>query len=209
MRSLLRERNVRPIIARPVRDPPPLPRAADNTLVIAPRPLDGQFAAVYDELRRIAARVRRRRDPLQTLSATDLVHDLYLRLAEKEGLVVESPQHLRALARQAMRWMLADLARQRLAERHGGGGLVTLTPEMGGSVSIDPARYLELHDALDELARIDPRQAQVTEARMFGYTLPEIAEELGMSVSAMKQDWALAKGWLHSRLSDAGHTATP
>jgi RNA polymerase sigma factor (TIGR02999 family) len=165
--------------------------------------LDRLFSLVYEELRRLAAAVRRGESG-ETLNPTALVNEAYLKLADSLRVAPESRQHFKRIAVRAMRQVLVEAARRRNALRRGGGDvMVTLDEELSG----DGARsedVLALDAALDELARVDPHLADVVQYRFFGgFDVAETAEALGVSVSTIGRDWRLARAWLAQQLRRA------
>ncbi|NOT33903.1 MAG: sigma-70 family RNA polymerase sigma factor [Candidatus Eisenbacteria bacterium] len=166
--------------------------------------LDDVFSAAYEELRRLASSVRRN-EPSATLSPTALVNEAWLKLAGTPSVARTSHLHFKRIAARAMRQVLVDAARRRHAAKRGGPGtpLVTFDDAAG-----DGARWAEdligLHEALDELARLHPRQAQMVEIRFFGgLDIPETAEMLGISEATVLRDWRAAKAWLSQALRRA------
>jgi RNA polymerase sigma factor (TIGR02999 family) len=151
---------------------------------------------VYDELRRIARRYMRQREP-QTLQTTALAHEAYLRLVGAEGLRWQDRVHFFAVAAQMMRRILVDAARARMATKRQGGVLrVTFSEEIPISTGQD-MNLLALDDALAALARLDARKARVVELRFFGgLSVDETAEVLRISPDSVMRDWRLAKPWL-------------
>jgi RNA polymerase sigma factor (TIGR02999 family) len=155
---------------------------------------------VYDELRRLAAGYMRREAPGQTLQATALVHEAYLRLAASRP-VWQDRQHFIAIAARSMRQVLVDRARARgAAKRWAALDRVSLHESIQGGGAPDdmlPA----LDEALTRLERIDPEQARIVELRFFaGASVEEAAAALGMSPATLKRRWALARAWLHREL---------
>jgi RNA polymerase sigma factor (TIGR02999 family) len=168
---------------------------------------DDVFNRVYGELRRRAEWVRRGRAG-DTMSATALVHEAYLKLIPSADLEFHDRAHFLAVAARAMRQVLVGAARQRLAKKRGGGGwLVTLND--GDDIAAEPARperLLALDGALERLAALDPRQAAIVEYRFFaGLTVEEVAAVLGLSPPTVKRDWRAARAWIASEMepSDA------
>jgi RNA polymerase sigma factor (TIGR02999 family) len=151
---------------------------------------------VYDELRRIARRYMRQREP-QTLQTTALAHEAYLRLVGAEGFHWQDRVHFFAVAAQMMRRILVDAARARMATKRQGGVLrVTFSEEIPISTGKD-MNLLALDDALAALARLDARKARVVELRFFGgLSVDETAEVLKISPDSVMRDWRLAKPWL-------------
>lgn len=165
--------------------------------------LDRLVPLVYDELRRMARRRVRRAAPGQTLQATALVHELFLRIVEADRLTLNSRTHFFALSARLMRQILVDRARRRRADKRGGGatliGLDEARPPATPAASVD---VLALDEALDALSALDDRQCRVVELRFFaGLSIPEAADALGVSTATIEREWAMAKAWLHHRLS--------
>lgn len=167
------------------------------------RALDHLFSVTYEELRRLAATVSRG-DPGATLSPTALVNEAWLKLAGSPHLADTSPLHFKRIAARAMRQVLIEAARRRHADKRGAGAMVVTFDE---SIA-DPAGrsdLLELDAALEELARLSPRQAMLVESRFFGgLDVAEAAAVLGVSEATALRDWRAAKAWLARELR-AGH----
>src|SRR5689334_9150433 len=161
---------------------------------------------VYNELRRTARRELAVR-PNDSLSTTALVHELYLKFSRTGRADWRDRAHFLGVAAVAMRHILVDRARRRTAEKRGGTqAYVTLEDEL--VVSDNHAEsLLELHDALDQLARLDERLARVVECRFFGgMTEQETAEALGIAVRTVRRDWIKARGLLYEALgADASY----
>jgi RNA polymerase sigma factor (TIGR02999 family) len=156
---------------------------------------------VYDEMRRLAARYLRREQPGQTLQATALVHEVYLRLLRDSQLSWQNRAHFFGIAARSMRHILVERARARRAAKRGGGRVrVTLDPGLmaASSQSFD----LEMLDeALTRLAALDADLARVVEVRFFGgLSIEEAAEALSVSPATVKRRWSLAKAWLAREL---------
>lgn len=164
--------------------------------------LDRILPLVYNELRRVAHRELAVR-PADTLSTTALVHEVYLRLfANESERNWKNRAHFLGVAAIAMRGILVDLARRRVAAKHGGTRQrVTLDEELVGSLENRSALLLELDDALTELAAVDERLARVVECRFFGgMTEPETATALGVTERTVRRDWVKARGLLYNAL---------
>jgi RNA polymerase sigma factor (TIGR02999 family) len=163
--------------------------------------------ALYDELRRLAAAKLAREAPGQTLQATALVHEAWLRLA---GATTRERHwngrtHFFAAAAEVMRHILTDNARRKKAVRHGGGLHRTGTDDsllqIAGPDGQDD-ELLAVHDALDQLAAHDARKAEIVKLRYFvGLSLDETAEMLGISATTAKRDWTYARAWLFREIS--------
>ena len=162
---------------------------------------DEVFPLVYAELRRIAGREMRRENPGRTLQTTALVHEAYLRLLKDASLSFENRAHFLGVAARAMREILIEHARARVARKRGGGGVrVTLDDAVAplASPSID---VLALEEALQRLTRLDKRHARVVELRYFGgMSVEETAAALDLSPATVKRDWTLARAWLYREL---------
>jgi RNA polymerase sigma-70 factor, ECF subfamily len=163
------------------------------------RALDDLFSAAYEELRRLASAVRRD-DPGATISPTALVNEAWLKLADTPALAQTSPLHFKRIAARAMRQVLVEAARRRNADKRGGGAaVVTFDDAMGGLTTADDV--LGLDAALEMLAEIAPRQAQMVESRFFGgLDVAETATLLGVSEATVLRDWRAAKAWLAREL---------
>jgi RNA polymerase sigma factor (TIGR02999 family) len=168
--------------------------------------LDELFPLVYDQLRTLAHRQRRRWDGDTTLTTTALVHELYIKLAEQTRVSAESRAHLYALAGKAMRHILSNYSRQRRAQKRGGTA-VTLPLEetklLSDSDSAEAQAVLlaTIDDALGRLEQVHPRRARVVECRFYGgMSIPDTAKALGISPRTVKRDWTVAQAWLHREL---------
>ena len=163
------------------------------------RALDELFSAAYEELRRLAASVRRN-DPGATLSPTALVNEAWLKLADSPAIARTSPLHFKRIAARAMRQVLVEAARRRNANKRGGGvAVVTFDDRMGTATTADDV--LGLDAALEALAQVEPRQALMVESRFFGgLDVAETAELLGVSEATILRDWRAAKAWLAREL---------
>ena len=163
-----------------------------------PQALPRAFEALYGELRQLAQSRVQGGDA--TLSPTVLVHETYLRLFAGGTLPLESRQHFFAAAAQAMRWIIVDHARRRLAERRG-GGLVRVELDEELVDELPPQRVIELDQALERLARASPEKARLVELRFFaGLEFPELVALLGRSERSLKRDWASARAALHAMM---------
>ncbi len=156
--------------------------------------VDHLFAVVYDELREIARRQRSVRDKDGTLDTTGLVHEAYLNLVDQSRASWNDRAHFLALAAVAMRHILADRAKARVAVKRGGAQrVVTLDDQLVASDD-QPEALLQYNDALDRLGAIDARLLQVVECRFFGgLTTEEIAEALGVNPRTVERDWVKAR----------------
>lgn len=163
-------------------------------------PVDQLFSAAYEELRRLAASVRRG-DPSATLTPTALVHEAWLKLSATPELAATSPLHFKRIAARAMRQVLVDAARRRTADKRGGGQALVTFDEALEITATTSEDVLALDQALQELALQSPRQAEMVESRFFGgLEVAETAELLGVSEATVLRDWRAAKAWLAKEL---------
>jgi RNA polymerase sigma-70 factor, ECF subfamily len=165
---------------------------------------------VYDELRAMAHRQlgRERRDP--ALQTTALVHEAYLKMVDDARVTRRGRAYFFAAAARAMRQVLIDLARRRKAGKRGGGAQVLTLEEDHIAVDEFAAELLDLDHALEQLAALNPRHAQVIECRFFaGMSVDETAAALDISPRAVKYDWAFARAWLYDALHEGHDSRTP
>lgn len=160
------------------------------------------FELLYDELRRLAAALLGRERAGHTLQPTALVHEAYARLVDQRRADWSGRAHFLGIAGQAMRRVLVDHARQRVAAKRGGKQeRVTLSAVPG--VDATGFELIELDDALNKLAAESERAARVAELKVFaGLTGEEIAEALGVSRRTVSGDWTVARAWLARELAD-------
>jgi RNA polymerase sigma factor (TIGR02999 family) len=165
--------------------------------------LDRLVPLVYEELRLMARRRVRRESGGQPLQATALVHELFLRIVEADRLTLNSRTHFFALSARLMRQILVDQGRRRRADKRGGGAtIISLDDAPPPATLASSVDVLALDEALDVLSSLDARQCRVVELRFFaGLNIPEAAEALGVSTATIEREWAMAKAWLHRRLS--------
>jgi RNA polymerase sigma factor (TIGR02999 family) len=159
---------------------------------------------VYEELRRLAAQKISREKPGQTLQATALVHEAYLRLVDVERAQHwKSRGHFFAAAAEAMRRILVDRARRKQAVKHGGDFARIEVQELEAVASFPTDNLLALDEALTRLAAEEPDKAKLVELRYFaGLTLEEAADVLGISRTTASRYWTYARVWLFAELSD-------
>jgi RNA polymerase sigma factor (TIGR02999 family) len=182
----------------------------DVTLLLArardgdERARDDLIARVYDELRRVAVGLMRREHPGHTLSPTAVVHEAVIKLLGAAALDRAADRsYLFASAALAMREVLIDHARRRGTARRGGGRQRVPLDAVVDYFEDQGLDLVAVHEALDRLAELNGRQAQVVTLRYFGgLTVPEIAEALGVSVGTVERDWRLARAWLSNRLQE-------
>ena len=157
---------------------------------------------VYDELRRLAARYVSRERPGQTLQATALVNEAFVRISAERSREFQNRTHFLAIAALSMRQILVQRARARAAAKRGGAPRrVTLGDAHLGSAQAD-IDVLALDEALERLAALDPEQARIVELRYFGgLTVEETADVMGISPATVKRHWAMARAWLKRALT--------
>lgn len=184
-----------------VDDTPGVPVAAAGEASGDRRALDHLFSVTYEELRRLAFSVRRD-DPSISLTPTALVNEAWLKLAASPELASTSPLHFKRIAARAMRQVLVEAARRRSAEKRGGADVAFVTFDEALAVPAHGSdELLALDAALDELARLSPRQAQMVESRFFGgLDVAETAQLLGVSEATVQRDWRAARAWLAREL---------
>jgi RNA polymerase sigma-70 factor, ECF subfamily len=166
--------------------------------------LDKLTPIVYDELRRLARRHMRRERPGHSLQTTALVNEAYLRLVDYKRMQWQNRAHFFAVSAQLMGRILVEHARRHNLKR--GGDVVHVSLEealvVGGGRE---AEMVALDDAMNTLAKIDPRKVQVVEMRFFGgLSVEETAEVLKISPVTVMRDWTMAKAWLHRELTGKG-----
>jgi RNA polymerase sigma factor (TIGR02999 family) len=161
---------------------------------------------VYDQLRSLAAARLAQEQPGQTLDATGLVHEAYLRLSAKTSFTSKS--HFFRAAAEAMRCILVDQARKKQAEKRGGGARRLSVSESDRVVSYDPDTLLTVDETLATLAAEDPATAEVARLRLFaGLSIEEAAETLGISRAAAFRDWAYVRAVLTAALTGDKNSA--
>ena len=168
------------------------------------------FPLVYEELRQLAAEKMAREQPGQTLQATALVHEAYLRLVDgSEQQLFANRRHFFAAAAEAMRRILVENARRKLRQEWAGGRqrvelAVDLLP-----TACDDTEVMAVHEALDDFARQDPETAELVKLHFFaGLTIDDAAALLGVAPRTAYRNWAYARAWLFRRL-DGGQNASP
>ena len=163
--------------------------------------LDELIPLVYNELHAIAhARLRQER-PDHSLQSTELVHEVYMRMVDQSSAQWQDRVHFFAASSQIIRHILADHARARQRERHGGGLTFLALDEALAASPLRSVDLVALDDALHDLARLDQRQSRIVELRFFGgLEIHEVAEALSMSRATVDRDWATARAWLIRQL---------
>lgn len=162
---------------------------------------DALYQRVYDELRHLARVVRRGRAG-ETLNTTALVHETYFKLLPSRDLDWQGKAHFFQVAARAMRQVLVSAARQRMADKRGGGQLTVQFDENGYETPVPAEHVIALDGALDQLEALEPRQAAIIECRFFaGLTVEETAQALGVGSATIKRDWRVARAWLVHQLT--------
>src|SRR5437762_6439787 len=160
---------------------------------------------VYEELRRLAHHHMGGQRPDHTLETTALVNEAYLRLADQTNPRWQNRAHFFAVAARAMRQILVSYARSQRAEKRGGGALKVELDEAALISPEESKQIVDLHEALERLATLDSRKAQVVELKYFGgLNYDEMAEVLKISPVTVRRDWRFAKAWLYTQLQNAG-----
>jgi RNA polymerase sigma factor (TIGR02999 family) len=181
-----------------------------------PRAAEQLLPLVYEELRQLAAQKLAQEAPGQTLQATALVHEAYLRLvmptsASRGGAEAgrwDGRRHFFGAAAEAMRRILINRARDRGRRKRGGGWRRLRLEHVDLSLTEPPDELLDLNDALDRLAQVDPACAELVKLRFFaGLTLDEAAETLGVVRRTADRYWAFARSWLYAALRKGEESA--
>jgi RNA polymerase sigma factor (TIGR02999 family) len=161
--------------------------------------------AVYEELRHLAGQMMARRTPGQTLQATALVHEAFLRLSRGETRPWQSPGHFYSAAAEAMRRILIDQARRKGSLRRGSGQHRLNLDDVQLALDTPDDQLLAIDEALGKLAAEDPVKAELVKLRFFaGLTVAEAGKLLGISERTVKRHWAFARAWLYQELTEPG-----
>ena len=156
---------------------------------------------VYAELRRLAAHKMASENPNQTLQPTALVHEAWLKLGGEQNGQWRNRNHFFAAAAEAMRRILTDNAKRKLRVRHGGGQERVDLDDCATAAESEADHILAVSEALEKLARLDPRRAELVKLRYFvGLTFEEAAEVLDISVPTAKRYWSFARAWLYEEI---------
>jgi RNA polymerase sigma factor (TIGR02999 family) len=173
--------------------------------------LDSLFLLVYEELRRLARRERRRLPGNATLNTTALVHEAYVKLMDRPQASWEGRVHFMATAARAMRQILIDYARRQHRKKRGGGALRISLEDLEGSAAPglvsadDPALLLAFDEALREIERVNARQSRIVECLIFGgMTIEETAAALVISTASVSRGWAVARARLQRAITGDG-----
>ena len=160
---------------------------------------------IYEELRRLAHREMGAERPYHTLQTTALVNEAYLRLADQTNPQWQNRAHFFAVAARAMRRILVSYARSQCAQKRGGGAPKMELDEAALVSPEESQEIVDLHEALERLAALDSRKAQIVELKYFGgLNYDEMAEVLKISAVTVRRDWRFAKAWLYTQLQNAG-----
>jgi RNA polymerase sigma factor (TIGR02999 family) len=158
---------------------------------------------VYDDLRRLARRQLNRGTPNSSLDPTAVVHEIFIKLVDRENVDWRGKSHFYAVSARAMRDILVDYARQKAAQKRGGD---RQRIPLADDVALSPQRdedVLALHEALNALAEIDEQRAMIVELRFFGgMTVKEVAEALGIAERTVGKQWATVRLWLRKYLAE-------
>lgn len=172
--------------------------------------VDRLLPLVYGQLRELARRELQKERDGHTLTATAVVHEAYLRLAELDSITWEGRAHFFGAAAVAMRRVLISYARARNAQKRGSGVVPVSLDDVVVAARERPAQVLALDEALTRLAELNPRQARVVECRFFaGMSIDETAEAVGVSNATVRRDWTMARAWLNRELSDPEGDPSP
>lgn len=169
---------------------------------------DRLFAAIYDELRRVAQRELRRIGISSTLSPTTLLHEAYLDMSGRGGVAFPDRPHFLAYASRVMRGLIIDHARERRALKRGGAFEITSLPTQVPELAADDVELARIGEALDELASVDARLAEVVDLKFFcGFSFAEVAAMRGVSERTVQRDWDKARIFLHRWFQQLGSIA--
>ena len=181
---------------------------AEITLLLEDASLGGGDAArklmplVYHELRELAARHLKNESPGHTLQPTALVNEAFLKLVAQSRVSYKGRMHFFAIGSTLMRRILVDHARRKQRDKRGGGQMgMELFDDLPAEATYDE-EILAVHEAIEKLEQLDPRQAQIVQLRFFGgMKMEEIATELGVSKRTVESEWTMVRAWLKRELS--------
>jgi len=190
--------------ALPIQDPPmaELTQLLEAMRAGDPGAIDEVFTLTYRELHAMAHKRLHRSNCVTSLDTTTLVHECYLRLVRVGQLQTHDRSHFLGYAARVMRSIVVDFVRQRLAKRRGGDELrVTLGTDIRDSTAVNEEQIMQVDEALQELAVLDPRLVEVVEMRYFaGFTVEQIAESRGVTTRTIRRDWEKARLLLYAAL---------
>ena len=165
---------------------------------------DAVFAALYEELHRMARRELARRGAGVTLSATTLLHDAYLNISQREGVAFPDRNRYMGYASRVMRGLIIDYARSRQAQKRGGHFEITAISTDVADPMSNADELMRISDALDELATVDQRLVRVVDLKFFcGFSFVEIGEIMNVTERTIQRDWEKARIFLYRRLNRA------
>jgi RNA polymerase sigma factor (TIGR02999 family) len=184
----------------------PTPESGTDSVALAPYDDAARrelFSGLYGDLRRIAQRELRRNGGFAlTLGATTLLHEAYLNISERHRALFPDQAHFLAYASRAMRGLIIDYARSRQALKRGGGFEITSLPTEIPEQAADVEELQRLSDAIEQLAVVEPRLAQVVDLKYFsGFSFTDIAAMWGLSERTVQRDWEKARLFLHRALA--------
>ena len=160
------------------------------------------ISLVYDDLRRLAHANSGGGAAGRTMNTTALVHECYLKIVDPAAISVESKHHFFNLASRAMRQVLCDYARERIAEKRGGGAPHDTLSKVDAELSAEATSLIELDELLNRLGEVNPSAARVFECRYFaGLSEQETADTLGLSLRTAQREWNEARQWLARQMS--------
>lgn len=166
---------------------------------------DELLPVVYDALRRMAAQKMSTEPAGQTLQPTALVHEAWLQLVDSPNQTWQNRAHFFGAASEAMRRLLIDRARRKLAKRRGAGAAHLDVDDLEIAAPLADDQLIALNDALDRFAQLEPQQAELVKLRYFvGFKIEEAAEILGISKATATRWWAYARAWLFREISTSG-----
>jgi RNA polymerase sigma factor (TIGR02999 family) len=169
-----------------------------------PKAAEDLLPLVYEELRQLAGAKMASQPPGQTLQATALVHEAYLRLVGTQARRYENSRHFLAASAEAMRHILIDTARRKQRLKRGGEWKRLDLDEVQVATEAPPDELLAVDEALTEFAQQDPAKAELVRLRFYaGLSLTQAAEILGLSVATAKRSWAFSRAWLYRHLTRA------
>ena len=186
-----------------------LERVVDRSTAAAPRSPQQLFKSLYHDLHQLAKRQVARQRALQAVGATTLLHEAYLNISERAGPCFPDDAHFMAYAARTMRGLIIDFARQRGAQKRGGGCDITSLNDSTPLPIIDDRQLLQIGAAVDELAVLDAHLAQVVDLKFFcGFSFEDIAALRGVCKRTVQRDWERARLHLHSTLNGASSPHT-
>jgi RNA polymerase sigma factor (TIGR02999 family) len=170
---------------------------------------DALFGTLYAELHRLARRELHRRGPIGGLGVTTLLHEAYISMSGKEGAVFVDQPRFMGYAARVMRGLIIDDVRRRRSEKRGGLFEITSLGTENGAVALTPQSLVQISDALDELAEVEPDLAEIVDLKFFcGFSFAEIAAMRGVSERTIQRNWEKGRLYLHHAIGSARPAAT-